>query len=730
MIVYDTQGNETYNDGRAVEGGMTLYYPDGDTFAVGLFVDDDSRVQSELMGEDMLSLLFSAPQYIAIPTGVYATWNGIRYTLYRPANITKHHSRNYDYTLEMHAPYYGLTLRKFRNVVINYGDSTATPPVAASVGGDKRLVFPLTATPKEHIQMVVDNLNSENVSMSLGEANWTVGDCIDWNGTTDSGTEKLISYDKLSVYDALALIADTFETEFYFDYVGRTVSLGILEANKSVPLPMSYGKGNGFVSGIGCAPDGDLPPIGRLFVVGGERNINPSKYGRYDGVVTNSETRVRPIPSRTLLLPFRGELWYNGESFAYSDPIEREYRHYIVSSYRDSVVNADNCTPDPFYELTAVGETRHPWIEDANLVEDGIELSEVYPKHELTVFSVSVEDAETNLVNIFVKEGHNSSSDAFFNWIKTHTIGGEKPTVIFQSGELAGREFDLHTSDSNGTIDADYMSPVLGWRLKLVPVQTDGIWLPGGNPEDNYDQQTQTYTLNDAYMPHAGDSFAIFGIEMPANPYLDDGNYGGAEWDLFRKAVEYLYPNESEAYTFSGVVDSIWATNGWQGDTVVSGGLSARMKIGNYIVLTDNIMHNLPMRITAVSSSVNNPHDITLTLSNIPVKSGFRVRMIRAFSRSASDAYKWDALHSSAIGDHATLFRTMAKVNEVIERVNDDKTLFNSLSASIASFNSAQSQGGGNTISFSSCIENGIAIGTPQSVTQCKIIPTIESLKT
>jgi len=55
-----------------------------------------------------------------------------------------------------------------------------------------------------------------------------------------------------------------------------------------------------------------------------------------------------------------------------------------------------------------------------------------------------------------------------------HRIAGEKATIIFQSGALAGREFDIEQTDDalTGYIHDER-------RFKIVPQELDGMIMPG-----------------------------------------------------------------------------------------------------------------------------------------------------------------------------------------------------------------------------------------------------------
>ena len=208
-------------------------------------VDDNSYRNRAVMGDHSLTLYYSLPEHVEIPVGSYCEFQGETFTLKRPENFKMKHKRLFEYTVLFDPPEANAKVWKFRNPV------------------DGRLKFSLTAKPHEHLQMFVDNMNRR-------DKGWTVGECID-------GVETLIAYDHDFCIDALTRMASTFKTEY--EFTGKRVSLRKIEYNKSNPLPLSYGRGNGFKSGVGRSNTGDKPPTEILFVQGGTDNIDPSKYG-------------------------------------------------------------------------------------------------------------------------------------------------------------------------------------------------------------------------------------------------------------------------------------------------------------------------------------------------------------------------------------------------------------------------------------------------------------------
>ena len=132
----------------------------------------------------------------------------------------------------------------------------------------------MCATPKEFLKTIVDNLNQR-------DSGWSVGDYI-------VSTEKTIAFDHSYIDAALQSVADTFNTEW--EIVGKVIHLRKVEYFKDDPLPLSYGKGNGFVPGLGRSTESESRPIEIMFAQGGSKNIDRSKYGAPELLLPKSQT--------------------------------------------------------------------------------------------------------------------------------------------------------------------------------------------------------------------------------------------------------------------------------------------------------------------------------------------------------------------------------------------------------------------------------------------------------
>ena len=441
---------------------------------------------------------------------------------------------------------------------------------------DGRLKFSLTAKPHEHLQMFVDNMNRR-------DKGWTVGECID-------GVETLIAYDHDFCIDALTRMASTFKTEY--EFTGKRVSLRKIEYNKSNPLPLSYGRGKGFKPGVGRSNTGDNPPTEILFVQGGTDNIDPSKYG-----------------SSELLLPKNQTLAYDGEHFEDEDGfIAKNARRYVVDEAGLSIRRDDK--------------------QLSSLTEDSLDCSEIYPKRVGTVSTVVAVDEKNNFYDIV-----DTSIPSSLNYEEC-LIAGETMTVVFQTGMLAGREFEVKY----------YHNAVKGKaarRFEIVPADIDGQTMP-----------------NTTFAPKSGDKYAVFKCMLPTAYICDNTTKTGASWDMFRAAVKHLFDNEDLKFTFTGELDGIWSKKDWVN-------IGGRIKLGGYIRFSDDQFQKdgVLVRITGIKDYINKPHSPVIELSNTTVSGS----VSSTLNDLKSEEVIVDDLHRDAIQFTKRRFRDAKETISMLE---------------------------------------------------------------
>lgn len=480
---------------------MRIYDKTGEVL-LDIPVDDDSYRYRAIAQAKKVELRYSLVDHVELPTGAYIEYQGERYTLWYPSDFKKEGTRVFDYTVTFGGN--EEILKKYKYKLLS----------------DKpyKLKFVMTATPGMFMELLVDNLN-------LYDSGWTVGTVIE-------APEKLLSFNHEKCWAVLGRLAEEFDTEF--EIVGKTINLRKVEYYKDAPLKLSYGKGNGFLPGVGRANQGGNLPVEILYVQGGERNIDYSVYG-----------------SQTLLLPKSQELEYQG-------------RRYKTDKDGMYVTRADR--PLSSYN------------------EDSYDASDIYPSRVGTVSETDTESGEdTDGNDVTFYDFYDSSIPDNLNF-EDCLIAGQTMTVIFQTGRLAGREFDVK-----------YIHD--GRKFEIISSEQDGMTLP-----------------NASLYPEVGDKYAIFNISLPAAYVCDNATKTGASWDMFREAVRCLYEREERQFTFIGELDGIWAKKNWLA-------IGAKLVPGGYVDFSDPQFQpdGILIRITGVRDYINRPHSPELELSNTSV---------------------------------------------------------------------------------------------------------------
>ena len=326
-----------------------------DTFLEVQESDSSYRYRS-LMRKTQLVLKYSLPEYIEIPVGAWCEFQGQKFFLMSSQDFKKNGTRDIEYTLTMYDDEARLGLYKLRNPI------------------DRRLKFSMCAKPHEFLEVIVAYMNERDSS-----GVWKVGTCID-------APEKTIEFNHTYCDEALQSVADVFETEY--ENNNHTISLRKVEYFKEDPLPLAYGKGNGFMPGVGRTTQSNELPIKRLYVQGGEQNIDRSKYG-----------------SAELLLPKNQTLEYEGRTY------KSDAEGYYIERY-DKVSDA--------------------------VKDDSLDCSEIYPSRIGKVSSVECINAEKNFydfIDLTIPEELNYND---------YIIEGETPYIRFQTGMLSGeKEFEF-----------------------------------------------------------------------------------------------------------------------------------------------------------------------------------------------------------------------------------------------------------------------------------------------
>lgn len=208
---------------------------------------DGSTQQKEVQGDNVLTLSFTHYEHIPLDVNDYVDFEGERYWLtekYAPAQKS---DGEWSYDVK----FYGIESLIKRFLVLETTDNNAEP------------VFTLTATPREHVAMVVKCINNG------------MGHTTDWKVGQVDGTDLIvIDYEGKYCDEALKEIAEKVGGSAEWWVEGQTVNICRCEHGEEIIL----GYGNGLTS-LERDTDNINKFYTRLFPIGSTRNIDAEKYG-------------------------------------------------------------------------------------------------------------------------------------------------------------------------------------------------------------------------------------------------------------------------------------------------------------------------------------------------------------------------------------------------------------------------------------------------------------------
>lgn len=205
---------------------------------------ENSSRQKRLMGDHVLGLSFTAFECVPLEVYDYVDFEGVRFW------ITEEYAPKQTSTVEWEydCKFYGIESLMRQALVLKIVDGENDP------------IFSLTAPAREHMALIVANINRQ-----MGTTDWKVGEVLSTENLT-------LDYEGTYCDEALSMLADAAKTEFWTD--GMTVNLCRCEYGDEAVL----GYDNGLVSLERESAD-NVKFFTRLFPIGSTRNIDPDEYG-------------------------------------------------------------------------------------------------------------------------------------------------------------------------------------------------------------------------------------------------------------------------------------------------------------------------------------------------------------------------------------------------------------------------------------------------------------------
>ena len=271
-----------------------------------LVPDSSSTHHEEVGGDDYLSVSLDSQECVTLELNDWTVWEGRKFWCVETYTPKQTGRRKWTYSVKL----YGAASLIKQALMLNTENSP---------------VFSYTATAREHVALVVKNLNR-----------W-MGGITDWKvGKVEATGNIVVDYSEgLYGNDALKKIANEAGTEWWIE--GMTVNVCRCERGDEVTL----GYGNGLLSIERDSAD-NVKFFTRLFPIGSSRNIDAEKYG---------SSRLL-LPSRATYVERNTELGIveHFEQTAFQDIYPR--RTGKVSSVRKETKKGDDGKPFDIYYFT------------------------------------------------------------------------------------------------------------------------------------------------------------------------------------------------------------------------------------------------------------------------------------------------------------------------------------------------------------------------------------------
>lgn len=417
---------------------------------LSVLITEEALFHEELMTSDYVMLSWNSDSGMALPLGSYIIYNGEKYSLLEEYNPERTDEYEYRFSPQFHSRIMGW--KKQPVPLYTYGEDGVT------VTG-REFDWEFTGSPTDAMYMVQQAIKNET-----GET-WSV-QLADSLPATIS-----VSSQSDSIFSLLSQIADACKTEWWVDKSTNTLFLSFCQHGSPVSLSV------GVNIKAPSVTSGNKEYFTRFYAFGSTRNITQDNEG---GQATNH------IVNKRLTL----------------DPAKYPGGYKDVKGHFDNGVFVSDLKPGEIFSTT-------------------VYLDDIYPKSKLTISDVRarlkyrLDSGTGDKVQVGTDDDGSPIYEQYAIWYfkianfsfdLNSIIEGENLSVSFETGQLAGRDFELSYHEKAETVKdgADVTEfEVEAGDYEIILDETSGITIPG-----------LAYII-----PQDGDQIVLYNIKMP-NEYV------------------------------------------------------------------------------------------------------------------------------------------------------------------------------------------------------------------
>lgn len=481
-------------------------------------ITEDALVHYELMQSHYCKCSFRSATPIAFGIGDFIDTFFGRFELIEDVKPKDDGNVGFGYELQFEAYYY-----KFKNKQLKYLPSSTSPELA----------FNLTSNIETHAQIIIDNLKAlaEKGKTNLYDVRYT-GEGTDYvfaiDSTVDKKKAKLISYSNLNIIDAIALIAQTFECEWWFE--GNIIHFGTCENENAVT---DFVEDDNIVSLSGSQSQSAY--ANRVYGFGSTKNI-PTNYYK-DAAV---DVTKHGVVERRLMLPTAEECSVENKKLLEDNGFELkdgyiQVKGLLEDQYKEGIATDEDIYPKNLIKTDKITSYEKE-VEDDSTTEEGDYIKRTFYRVE----SLTIVD----------EDGEKTGDMAFR---EAYKLSGQNLHIVFQSGSLSGLDFECE-------FNPDGVSEV------IVDENGKPI-LVNGKEQINPKSQVFEIILNEDYgrplpdnilKPKAGDTFVLYNWDASK---LGKTLVVAASNELLKSVVKSVKKSMIDPTTFTCTADSNYSFN-------------------------------------------------------------------------------------------------------------------------------------------------------------------------
>lgn len=486
-------------------------------------VTQDALVHYELMQSHYCKLSFKLykPTYFLLGDFIDTPYG--RFELIDLTKAKDNDTIGYSYEIQFDAYY-----RKFKNKILKYRPNT----------GSQEATFSLTSKISTHVEVIMKSLAYyAKLDKSYLYDPKFEGEGTDYtyviDASVDANAAKLITYSNISVLDAIANIAQTFECEWWFE--GNILHFGTCENTNAI---VDFRLNDNIVSMSSSQSQSTY--ANRVYAFGAARNLPSGYKNDADADITKDG-----VVEKRLMLPTSAECSDKNKQLLAENGFELKNGYIQVGGlhedqYVEGVTTNDDIYPRNLIKTSNVTSYEKD-VEDESTPEEGDYIKRTFYR--------------VNSLTIVNDDGEKTGDMAFR---KAYILSGKNLHIVFQSGSLNGMDFECEFNPDGVSeiLKDDDGNPILKDGKEQINPKSQVFEIVAN---EDYGRFLPDTTLH----PKDGDTFVLYNWDSTK---LGDALVSAASNELLTDSIKNLKKSIIDPTTYTCTAEANYSFNQGRGN--------------------------------------------------------------------------------------------------------------------------------------------------------------------